>query len=448
MTERKRAALLARPGAASDQLREALRHAGADVVLVADPSVIAADEVIAAEPDSVLIALDGTVDDMLDRFDSVLGDPDITVIFEEVDVALARDGWDAARWARHLHAKLYGHQDVLPPDQSGDEGDDQPMLQVAGLPATPTLDSDASMADYLQDLGGHVDSLPTDTMGSRGFQSFDITGDNTDKGGLGGADASNEPMDGETVRFDDFSFEADATDDSTSIPADDMTGSNWSVTDDGSGTASTPRAAPDTAVDLDLADLEHRISGLTLAEHDSYGHGPLRGAVIVLAGLGGPDAVRQLLGGLPQGFSRPVLVAQRLDGGQHEKLVKQMSRATSLSVDMARAGEPALPGHVYVVAPDVGVGVENGKLVFNDHSNGASWFAALPPSDTAIVMLSGSDIAGVDQAMHMAASGALVMGQSVEGCFEPEAPAALCARGGESGFPVDLARKLADRWPD
>ncbi|MDQ3228662.1 MAG: chemotaxis protein, partial [Pseudomonadota bacterium] len=87
------------------------------------------------------------------------------------------------------------------------------------------------------------------------------------------------------------------------------------------------------------------------------------------------------------------------------------------------------------------------KLVFNDHVEGASWFASLPPSDTAVVMLSGSDIAGVDQAMQMAASGALVMGQSVEGCFEPEAPAAVSARGGESGFPADLARKLADRWP-
>jgi len=444
MTDRKRAALLARPGAASDQLRDALRHAGADVVLVADPGVIGADEVISAEPDSVLIALDGTVDDMLDRFDAVLGDPDITVIFEEVDVALAREGWDAARWARHLHAKLYGHRDVLPPGQSDDEDDDShPELRSPGLAIAPRAESaDALLTDYLGDRDGHADSLPTGQMGTPptsgsggDFQSFDIEGGST----AAGDDAASD-----TISFEDFKFDPD-DDGASSTPADEAPGDNdWSVASD---TTSNPGTAPDSAVDLDLTDLEHRISGLSLAEHDSYGHGPLRGAVIVLAGLGGPDAVRQLLGGLPQDFARPVLVAQKLDGGQYEKLVKQMSRATSLPVDMARAGEAARAGHVYVVAPDVGIGLERGQLVFNDHTGGASWFATLPASDTAIVMLSGSDVAGVDQVMQMAASGALAMAQAVEGCFEPEAPAALSARGGESGFPVDLARKLADRWP-
>lgn len=436
MTDRKRAALLARPGAASDQLRDALRHAGADVVLVADPSVIAADEVISAEPDSVLIALDGTVDDMLDRFDSVLGDPDITVIFEEVDVALAREGWDAARWARHLHAKLYGHQDVLPPGQSDDDGEDiYPELQRPGLTLAPREDAaeDASLAEYMSDLDGHADNLPTDPTGVGGYQNFDIHADAAVAGDTGG---------GDTITFDDFKLDEDAGDTPAGTDVEAFSDNDWSLSSD---TASDIRPAPHGVVDL--SDLEHRIAGMTLAEHDSYGHGPLRGAVIVLAGLGGPDAVRQLLGGLPEGFSRPVLVAQKLDGGQHEKLVKQMARATSLPVEMARAGEPAQAGHVYVVAPEVGIVVESGKLVFNDHAEGASWFAALPPSDTAVVMLSGSDVGGVDQAMQMAASGALVMGQAVEGCFEPEAPAALAARGGESGFPADLARQLADRWP-
>lgn len=451
MADRKRAALLARPGPASDQLRDALRHAGADVVLVADPGVIGADEVISAEPDSVLIALDATVEDTLDRFDSVLGDPDITVIFEEVDVAMAREGWDAARWARHLHAKLYGHQDVLPPGQSEDDGDDNhPELQRPGLPAAPQQDhADGSLADYLGDLDGHAEGLPTDQMGTQqmaaqpaagsgsdAYRNFDTAADDASTTGSAGDDM---------ISFDEFNFDTGDGDGHVATDnADAMADNDWSLPSD---TPSAAGNAPDSAVDLDLADLEHRISGLTLAEHDSYGHGPVRGAVIVLAGLGGPDAVRQLLGGLPEDFSRPVLVAQKLDGGQHEKLVRQMSRATKLPVDMAKAGETAVAGHVYVIAPDVGIVVEHGTLVFSEHADGASWFATLPASDTAIVMLSGSDIAGVDHAMQMAAAGALVMGQSVEGCFEPEAPAALSARGGESGFPAELARRLADRWP-
>ncbi|MCY7354680.1 MAG: chemotaxis protein [Lysobacter sp.] len=448
MAERKRAALLARPGPASEQLREALRHAGAEVVLVADPSAIGADEVIAAEPDSVLIALDATVEDMLDRFDAVLGDPSITVIFEEVDVTLAREGWDAARWGRHLHAKIYGHQDVLPPGQSQDsDDDDQHGHPRPGLPVTPQQQhAEAAFGDYLGDFDAHAEGLPTDVVGAQSlgefdggdYRSFDIAGDavvpSTDTAGA------------DLIGLDDFLLDASAhsaSDDGDIIVADSVaaTDGEWNLPPDA-------QSVPvNSSVDFDIADLEQRISGFTLADHDSYGHGPARGAVIVLAGLGGPDAVRQLLGGLHKEFSRPVLVSQKLDGGQHEKLVKQMSRATKLPVDLAKTGETAVAGHVYIVSPEISVALEGGKLVFRQHADAASWFSALPASDTAIVMLSGSDMASVDQAMQMAASGALVMGQAPEGCFEPAAPAALAARGGESGLPAELARKLADRWP-
>lgn len=448
MADRKRAALLARPGPASEQLREALRHAGAEVVLVADPSAIGADEVIAAEPDSVLIALDATVEDMLDRFDAVLGDPSITVIFEEVDATLAREGWDAARWGRHLHAKIYGHQDVLPPGQSGDSGDDLHGHPRPGLPVTPQQQhAEAAFGDYLGDFDAHAEGLPTDVVGAQSLGEFD--GGDYRSFNIAGDDAVLPSMDtagADLTGLDDFLLDASddgASDDGDVIAADSVaaTDGEWNLPPDAKSVPVNP------SVDFDIADLEQRISGLTLAHHDSYGHGPARGAVIVLAGLGGPDAVRQLLGGLPKEFSRPVLVSQKLDGGQHEKLVKQMSRATQLPVDLAKTGETAVAGHVYMVSPQIGVALEGGKLVFRQHGDAASWFSELPASDTAIVMLSGSDITSVDQAMQMAASGALVMGQAPEGCFEPEAPAALAARGGQSGLPAELARKLADRWP-
>ncbi|MEJ7745288.1 MAG: chemotaxis protein CheB [Luteimonas sp.] len=457
MADRKRAALLARPGPASDQLRDALRHAGADVVLVADPGAIAADEVIAADPDSVLIVLDAAVEDILDRFDSVLGDPAINVIFEEADLAVAREGWNAARWARHLQAKLYGHQDVLPPGQSEDSGDDDHGHPRPGLPVTPQQQhADAAFIDFLGDFDGHADALPTDVVGaqpSNGFESDDYNGY-----GIADQGESARPVVAEQALagLDDFLLAANADDndalaDSVSIDAAPasaapahIASSDWTLAADADSVSAKSSFG---AASVDLDDLEQRVSRLTLAAHDSYGSGSPRGAVVVLAGLGGPDAVRQLLGGLPETFSRPVLVSQKLDAGQHEKLVKQMSRATKLPVDLAKAGEMAVAGHVYVLAPDVGLVMQGGSLMFSAHGDAISWLAALPASDSAIVLLSGSDPASVDQAMHLASSGALVMGQSVEGCFEPAAPAALAARGGESGLPPELARKLADRWP-
>ena len=68
----------------------------------------------AAAPDVVLVILDALVEQALDRFDAVLGDPALEILFDDADVAAKRDAWETARWARHLQAKLHGHDDVLP----------------------------------------------------------------------------------------------------------------------------------------------------------------------------------------------------------------------------------------------------------------------------------------------------------------------------------------------
>src|SRR5690606_10113981 len=122
--------------------------------------------------------------------------------------------------------------------------------------------------------------------------------------------------------------------------------------DDGDGeTVSAATAETSAAQDRfarDISDLEERISGLTLVDDSPRKdpEGP-RGAVLVLAGLGGPDAVRQLVAALPADFPRPVLIQQRLDGGRHDKLVAQMQRASDLPVRLAAAGEFAHAGIIY-----------------------------------------------------------------------------------------------------
>ena len=98
MTDARRVALLARPGEACERLRAALREAGGDIVLEADPSTLAAEALSAAAPQTVLVALDPAVEDALERFDAVLGDPGVAVIFDEAELAARREGWDAARW--------------------------------------------------------------------------------------------------------------------------------------------------------------------------------------------------------------------------------------------------------------------------------------------------------------------------------------------------------------
>src|SRR5687768_177088 len=128
MAEPRRVALLARPGEACERLRAALREAGGEIVLEADPSALTAEALSAAAPQAVLVALDPAIEDALDRFESVFGDPAIAVIFDEADLAAKREGWDAARWVRHLAAKLHQHDDVLPPGRDPD--DDMPDKSI------------------------------------------------------------------------------------------------------------------------------------------------------------------------------------------------------------------------------------------------------------------------------------------------------------------------------
>jgi chemosensory pili system protein ChpB (putative protein-glutamate methylesterase) len=199
----------------------------------------------------------------------------------------------------------------------------------------------------------------------------------------------------------------------------------------------------------DLDDLHLRIADMQLENTRLPRSTPL-GAVIVLAGIGGPDAVRQLLGALPATFPRPVLIQQRLEGGRHDKLVRQMQRATAMPVALAESGLDILGGHVYMLPAGLGLAAGSSGLKFRsaaDEPVADALFAQLSPADSAVVLLSGSDPAAVDAAMNHSVHGALVVGQSAEGCFDSAAADALVARGASAGTPAQLAQKLAARWP-
>ncbi|HEY0502733.1 MAG TPA: chemotaxis protein, partial [Lysobacter sp.] len=134
----RRAVLLARPGAACERLRSALADAGANLVLEADPTTLDPGKLGQAAPQVVVVALDPVTEDIIERFDPILADPSVEVIYEEAALAATREGWDLARWVRHLAAKLHGHGDVLPP---GHEPEDAPVPELpqasVAAPAAP-----------------------------------------------------------------------------------------------------------------------------------------------------------------------------------------------------------------------------------------------------------------------------------------------------------------------
>ena len=529
----RRVALLARPGVACDRLRGALADAGVQLVLEGDPLTLDPAALEAAGAQVVLVALDTQTEEALDRFEFALQNPAIEVMFEEAELAARREGWEAARWARHLAAKLHRHGDVLPPGGATSAGaaaandGDQPSAGVdqvrepvgeaeaatgPGDDGLPALEAAVTMHEFdplfgelsFDDSPASASTLPGEDLaavdGASTFDpslnfSYDGDYDNLSTaasavavaepgffsadhdGGFGmsesplaspdggGPAGSNDP--GFDAMFGDFGdFGATVPDDSPAAVAVAQRGDGARAgasealaapatrvlelvsTEDGPGTqahADAEAAGVDQRFRHDIASLESRIAGMELVD-DRVVKGPAQasGAVLVMAGIGGPDAVRQLLGALPAGFPRPVLVQQRLDGGRFDKLVAQMQRATAMLVKLAEPGLPAIAGVIYILPAGIYIKVSDAGIQFID--GGDDVLAALPSADSAVLMLSGSDPAVVDAVMTHSWAGALVIGQSPDGCYDAAAPNALLARGGGSGQPAELAERLSERW--
>jgi len=71
---------------------------------------------------------------------------------------------------------------------------------------------------------------------------------------------------------------------------------------------------------------------------------------------------------------------------------------------------------------------------------------ALPPAESAAIVLSGADTGRVDAVLALAARGGYVAGQALEGCYDAAAVTLLAAGGVELGTPARLAEQLVARW--
>jgi chemosensory pili system protein ChpB (putative protein-glutamate methylesterase) len=428
-------ALLARTGQARERLRDALLQAGATVVLEEDPNTLEADTLRGAGAAAVLVALEPAIEDALERLEPVLASPELTLIFDEAELAARREGWDAQRWTRHLVAKLHGHQDVLPPG-SEQEGLLQPE---PGLPVTPAeLHADAPLDFHVREAFDAAPDVPADGLyPSREAYSEPLSLEEA----LAAMQAS-EPL---AAPISAEAPTAPPPVPATAPPAAIGHHSSWSLVDTEEAPAAVEKApaateAVDTAADISTGGLS-----LVELEPELPPSDAAPGAVLVLAGIGGPDALRRLLASLPAGLGVPVMVYMRLDGGRYGNLVKQMARVSALPVLLAESDQPVIAGNAYILSDDVGVGVQNRGLYFTADVEGVQ-ISALPAPHSAVVMLSGADARLVDDALSLAVAGGWVAGQTGEGCYDPIAASAVVAAGMAAGDPPHLAAAIAERW--
>ncbi|WP_236493191.1 chemotaxis protein CheB [Xanthomonas massiliensis] len=513
-------ALLARPGAARERLREALVQAGASLVLEDEPAEVDAQSLLEANPVAVMIALEPAVEDALERLQPAFTTPGLTVIFDEAELVAQREGWEMQRWARHLLAKLRGSDDVLPPGREPDE--DAGALPEPGLPPAPEqlhahaplqphldeahdlsyelpgdglyLDqagADAGVPDEAQGIPG----VPAPTPGSEAVPGLEellaqapaaeprhvaeetvvaaasatATMEPSATEPPAVADAGAEPAWSRWSLVDepliapapakpdasalaDISLEGlslvdidapDAGDESPVAAGDAATvdaGAGSSVAAEEAATVLPPRAPSESR------SLPAPAAGVSDEDAAATRTAPVGGAVLLMAGLGGPDAVRRVLAALPSTFPRPVLVAMHLNGGQYANLVRQIARISPLPVELAVAGGQAQAGHAYVLDDATGVDCSAGTVAFVAGGDRAALLAALPPQESAVVLLSGADPARVEAVAALGEQGALVAGQGGDGCYDPGAANRLAQRGASQGEPARLAALLGERW--
>jgi chemosensory pili system protein ChpB (putative protein-glutamate methylesterase) len=230
----------------------------------------------------------------------------------------------------------------------------------------------------------------------------------------------------------------DAAPPSASAIAAKMDFSNLSLVDESADHGVAPAAAAPVSALVEAVNLE-------LAPMEGQYQDFVSGAVVIVAGLGGPDAVRQMLASLPESMPVPVLLYQHLEVGKHERLAEQLGKISRLPVVLAEEGTFAQPGKLFVLPAGMTATSEMRTLRFGAGPL-ADLFAALTPADSVVVMLSGADAALVPSAMKLLGAGGIALAQDPESCFDPAAAQMMASQGAPTYQAPGLSQQIAERW--
>ncbi len=129
-------ALLYQTNQFGGHLRDALRELGAAVVYETLTADIDRDKLEGSGARVVIVNLDADSDPQIDHVYDLLDAGDYQVVFNEAQVSANLSGWDHARWARNLAAKVLKQPDIAePPRPFGAEAVPTPVqTSAAGVP--------------------------------------------------------------------------------------------------------------------------------------------------------------------------------------------------------------------------------------------------------------------------------------------------------------------------
>jgi two-component system chemotaxis response regulator CheB/chemosensory pili system protein ChpB (putative protein-glutamate methylesterase) len=148
-------ALLFDDAALAAHLRDALVAHGARIVYESDLRAFAPAELVGSSADVVVVDLDDPSDGDLDRlYDTVEGGHP-RLVFNDADASRTLEGWDRARWARHLAAKLVGTNPMDPPRPDDARAIEPRVDAMAGIAAPAEESFVEPLVDDLAITGSH-----------------------------------------------------------------------------------------------------------------------------------------------------------------------------------------------------------------------------------------------------------------------------------------------------
>ena len=147
--------------------------------------------------------------------------------------------------------------------------------------------------------------------------------------------------------------------------------------------------------------------------------------VVIGASTGGPPVLRSVLEKLPADFPLPILIVQHITYGFLEGFVEWLNQGSSLPVRIAKQGEKALPGTVYLapdgyhtkICPDKRIALEKGAAENGHLPSVSSLFKSAAESfgsNVIGVILTGMGKDGAEELKLMREKGGVTIAQDEE----------------------------------
>lgn len=159
------------PGDQHGHLRDALRDLGANIVYEAETVRFDRSALEQSGAQVVIVNLDPDNDEQIDAIDDLIVDEEIKVVFNDGEVSSRLTGFDLARWARHLAAKIIGDVELLPPRPAGAEAvpvRNMPQHAMTSTIRPASMDapsvSDDDMLQVTDAIAGALASFDTQTV--------------------------------------------------------------------------------------------------------------------------------------------------------------------------------------------------------------------------------------------------------------------------------------------